>query len=113
MRRIFYWLLLLAPGLASAQNYNTALIPDSLRKGARAVVREDELILEIKSPGKAVEREHEVYTILNSNGDNLGGYNLEYDKFTAVNEASGTLFDSLGKVVRKMKKKDMQDRGYV
>jgi hypothetical protein len=113
MRRTLYWLLLLTPGLASGQNYNTALIPDSLRKGARAVVREDEMILEIKSPSKAVEREHEVYTILNSGGDNLGGYNLDYDKFTAVNEASGILYDSLGKVVRKMKKKDMQDRSYV
>jgi len=113
MRRTIYWLLLLVPGPAFAQNYSTASIPDSLRKGARAVVREDEMILEIKSPGKAVEREHEVYTILNSNGDNIGGYNLDYDKFTEVSDASGILYDSLGKVVRKMKKKDMQDRSYV
>jgi hypothetical protein len=113
MRRTLYWLLLMAPVLSRAQNYSTALIPDSLRKGARVVVREKELILEIKSPGKAVEREHEVYTILNSNGDNLGGYDSRYDKFTSISEISGVLYDSLGKVVRKAKRKDMQDRSYV
>ena len=113
MRSILYWMLLLAPGLASAQNYSTALIPDSLRKGARAVVREDELILEIKSPAKAVEREHEVYTVLNPNGDNLGGMMVGYDKFESIRDISGVLYDSLGKVVRKAKRKDMQDKGYV
>ncbi|HVS95990.1 MAG TPA: DUF3857 domain-containing protein [Puia sp.] len=113
MRKTLYWLLLLAPVPAFAQNYSAALIPDSLRKGARVVVREDDHVVEIRSPGKAIERENEVYTVLNSSGDNLGGYRLDYDKFTTVNEASGILFDSLGKVVRKMKKKDMQDRSYV
>lgn len=106
-------MLLLAPGLAYAQNYSTALIPDSLRKGARAVIREDELILEIKSPGKAVHREHHVYTILNQNGDKLADYESGYDKFISINEISGVLYDSLGKTVRKAKRKDMQDRSYV
>src|ERR1700744_5826445 len=104
MRKILY-ILLLAPCCLRAQNYSTALIPDSLRKGARAVLREKELILEIKSPGKAVEREHEVYTILNSNGDNLGGYASFYDKFTSISDISGVLYDSLGKVVRRAKRK--------
>lgn len=105
-------LLLTAPVCVHAQNYSTALIPDSLRKDTRAVLREDELILEIKSPGKAVEKEREVYTILNSNGDNLGGYRLDYDKLSAISEVSGILYDSLGKVIRKVKRKDMQDRSY-
>ncbi len=43
---------------ALAQSYNVALIPDSLKKDARAVVREEEVILEIKSPEKAVEKWH-------------------------------------------------------
>jgi len=106
-------LLLAVPCLARAQGYSTALIPDSLRKGARAVVRESEFILEIKSPGKAVEKEHNVYTILNSNGDDIGGYTSWYGKFNSINEISGVLYDSLGKQVRKIKRKDMQDRSYV
>lgn len=106
----FFYILLLMPCCLQAQNYSTALIPDSLRKDARAVLRESEMILEIKSPGKAVLRERNVYTILNSNGDNMGGYTSWYDKFTSISEISGVLYDSLGKVVRKAKRKDMQDR---
>ncbi len=113
MRKIVYLLLAIAPLQVWSQNYSTALIPDSLRRDTRAVIREDEVILEIKSPGKAIQREHAVYTVLNSNGENLGGYVGRYDKFTAISEVSGVLYDSLGKVVRKAKRKDMQDRSYV
>jgi Domain of Unknown Function with PDB structure (DUF3857)/Transglutaminase-like superfamily len=112
-KKAFFLLLLVAPCLVRAQNYSTALIPDSLRKGARAVLREQEMILEIRSPGKAVEHEREVYTILNSGADNFGGYTSWYDKFTSISEIGGVLYDSLGKVVRKAKRKDMQDKAYV
>ena len=40
MRKLLYLLLLMLPAALRAQNYSTALIPDSLRKGARAVVRD-------------------------------------------------------------------------
>lgn len=113
MIKRFYLVLLLAPCLVRGQNYSTALIPDSLRKDARAVLREKENILEIKSPGKAVLREREVFTILNTNGDRLAGYVSRYDKFNSIDEISGVLYDSLGKVVRKAKRKDMQDKSYV
>ncbi|HEY4335863.1 MAG TPA: DUF3857 domain-containing protein, partial [Puia sp.] len=112
MRNLFYYLLLAAPCLAQAQSYSTAAIPDSLRKGARVVVREKEVILEIKSPARATEKEHEVYTILGPNGDNLAGYTTFYDKFTDIASVSGVLYDSLGKSVKKVKRKEMDDRGY-
>jgi hypothetical protein len=104
--------MLLAPRQMRAQNYSTASIPDSLRKDARAVLRDDEIVLEIKSPGKAVLRKRQVFTVLNSNGDHMGGYVADYDRFTSISDISGVLYDSLGKVVRKAKRKDMQDRSY-
>ena len=110
--KLFFYILLLAPISLRAQNYSTALIPDSLRKDARAVLREKEMILEIRSPGKAVLKEREVYTVLNPNGDNLGGYTSWYDRFTSISDISGVLYDSLGKSIRKAKRKDMQDRSY-
>ena len=112
MRKLFYILLILPCGLR-AQNYSTATIPDSLRKGAEAVLRDEEVTLEIKSPGKAVEKKREVYTILNAHGDDDARYVAEYDKFTSVDGVEGILYDSLGKVIRRAKRKDMQDRSYV
>jgi len=118
MKKLFYILLLvpcslMAPCGLRAQNYSTALIPDSLRKGAEAVLREEEIVLEIKSPGKAVEKKRKVYTILNANGDDEAQYVTEYDKFHSVSEVEGILYDGLGKVLRKARRKDMQDRSYV
>ncbi len=103
--------LLAAPGFA--QSYNALLIPDSLKKNARAVVREEEYILEIKSPARAVTKEHHVYTILNENGDNIGGFVSPYDKFNSINSISLSLYDAMGKELKHVKKKDMEDRSYV
>jgi hypothetical protein len=96
-----------------AQSYNVALIPDSLKKDARAIVREQEYILEIKSPGKAIEKRHYVFSIFNESGDDMGGYVSGYDKFTSINSLSGTLYDERGKETKRFKKKDMEDRSYV
>jgi Domain of Unknown Function with PDB structure (DUF3857)/Transglutaminase-like superfamily len=103
---------LLAAGPVSliAQSWNALFIPDSLKKNTRVVAREQEIILEIRSPGKAVQREHHVYTILNENGDNLGGYTTYYGKFNTINSVSGVLYDAMGKELKHVKKKDMEDR---
>ena len=76
-------------------------------------MREQEYILEIKSPEKAVMKERTVYTILNENGDNMGGYTGWYDKFTSINSVTGILYDASGKEIKRIKKKDMDDHSYV
>jgi hypothetical protein len=108
-----FFLLLFLPFGALAQNYSVSQIPDSVRKGARAVVREYEIVLEIKSPGRITQKEHHVYTVLGPGGDNFGGYSSQYGKFNTIDGISGILYDSLGKVVKKAKRKDMEDRSYV
>jgi len=113
MKIILSCLLLAASCSVRAQSYNVVLIPDSLKKDARAIVRDEEYILEIKSPGKAVLKERHVYTIFNEGGDNIGGYSSFYDKFTSINSISGTLYDGVGKELKRVKKKDMEDRSYV
>ncbi len=109
MKSILYFLLLMGTISSEAQSYNVALIPDYLKKDARAVIREDEYILEIKSPEKAVSKEHHVYTVLKEAGDALGGYKTRYNKFISINSISGSLYDSIGKELKRMKKKDMED----
>ena len=106
-------LLLLLPFCAGAQNYAVNAIPDSLRKGARAVLREAEVVIEVKSPAKAIVREHHVYTVLDNTGDNLGGFSSWYDKFNTIDEVSGVLYDAQGKQLKKARRKDMEDRSYV
>lgn len=113
MKLIFSCLLLIAPACLIAQSYNVSLIPDSLKKDARAVVRDEEIILEIKSPGKAVVKERHAYTILNEKADNIGGFVDFYGRFNAINSITGILYDQTGKELKKVKKKDMEDRSYI
>lgn len=104
--------LLAAPFCLVAQTYNVLLIPDSLKKNARAIVREQEYILEIKSPARAVVKEHHVYTIFNENADNIGGFFTSYGKFNSINSVSLSLYDAMGKEIKHVKKKDMEDHSY-
>jgi hypothetical protein len=113
MKSILSCLLLGVSVSLQAQSYNVALIPDSLKKDARAVMREQEYILEIKSPEKAVMKERHIYTILNENADHIGGYSSYYDNFTSINYITGILYDASGKEVKRIKKKDMDDHSYL
>ena len=113
MRILIVILTLTIPGCLFAQSYNALLIPDSLKKDARAVVREDEHILEIKSPSKVILKEHRFYTILNEDGDYLGDFATFYDKHTSINSVTMTLYDATGKELKHVKKKDMEDKSAV
>jgi hypothetical protein len=110
IKKYIAWaILLVMPAVSFGQDFNARLIPDSLKKDADVVKRYDERILEIKSPGRAVEHERHVYTILNENGNRYGGYVTRYDKFTSINSVSCTLYDEAGKKLKHVKKSDMED----
>lgn len=89
--------------------YSVALIPDSLKKDTRIVVRLDETTFELKSPGRASVHKHKVYTILSEAGRGFGGYVTDYDKFKDLNDVTGTLYDANGKELKHVKKKDFAD----
>lgn len=101
--------LMMISGSLAAQSYSVLLIPDSLRKNADMVVRVDETILEIKSPGKASMKTRRAYTILNETAAKYAGYVSEYDKFNDINSIDARLYDAFGKELKHVKKKDMQD----
>ena len=93
----------------NAQQYTTLFIPDSLRKGADVVKRDEEYILTIKSPSKYTVYEKHAYTVLNANADRYAKYLTSYDKFCNINLVSGKLFNSMGKEVKHSKKSDWKD----
>lgn len=108
-RRLLMLTFLASVVMYTNAQYPVALIADSLLKNARVVVRLQERIYEIKSPGKATEHERSVFTILNESGASFGGYSTYYNKFVDLNNVSGTLYDASGKEIKHIKKKDMSD----
>jgi hypothetical protein len=112
MKKRFLFLLVLTPFGLLSQQYSVALIPDSLRKNADMIIRAEEQLVEIKSPGKATVKRHRVYTIMNESAAKYAGYISPYDRFISINYISGILYDALGKEIKRVKKKDLQDKSY-
>jgi len=112
MKKYIPLLAFFSPSLLFAQQYNALLIPDSLKKNANVVKRYEENILEIKSPGKAIEKERHVYTILNEEANDYARFYTFYNKFTSIDYVSGALYDAMGKAQKHIKKKDLEDYSY-
>jgi hypothetical protein len=109
MKSVLMLVFALVPFLLRAQDFSVSLIPDSLKKNADAVARLEEKIYEIKSPGKAIEHERHVFTILSEAGDHIARYKTGYDKFTSINSISCKLYNEKGKMLKHVKKSDMED----
>ena len=95
---------------ARAQDWNPAPIADSLQKNAGMVRRMDATELDIESPRKARLHYRRIYTILNSSGDKYAVVYSFYDKFHSLNNITGILYDASGKVLKKIRKTDMEDQ---
>lgn len=93
----------------NAQSYNVLLVPDTLTKNANVVCRSNELRIEIKEPGKAKIYRKTAYTILNEAGDRYSVFYTHYDKFNDIKDIDGTLYDAMGKELKNVKKKDIED----
>lgn len=91
-------------------DYAIFKISPALMKGANAVIRQQDTRLEISSTSKMVYKNHYVITILNENADDLAEFYMWYDKLRHINSAEGFLYDMMGKQLKKMKFKDLEDR---
>lgn len=97
--------------LASAGDGEFAVfkISPALLKGANAVIRQQDSRLEINSSKNAVYKDHYVITILNENGDDLADFEEYYSKLRSITAVEGYLYDMMGKQLKKMKFKDLED----
>lgn len=112
MKKLLNVLFFLSPVIVFGQNYNVALIPDSLLKSADAVTRMEELHIIIKSPSSAIIKHKYAITVLNESGNKYAEFGAFYDKLSILNDASGKLFDATGKQIKAVKKKEMADVAY-
>jgi len=109
MKKITTLLFLTISITAFSQDYNVALIPDSLKENANVVKRFEEFYIVVKDIDKAVIKHKYAVTILNENGDNDAWYSNGYDKLRELSDISGNLFDKDGKKLKSVKKKDIED----
>lgn len=99
--------------LAGNGDYAVANIPQPLLKNANAVLRHEEIRFEVRSTKETRLINHFVVTILNEKGDHWAAFSEYYDKHRVVVDVEGILYDAYGKQLKKIKKKDLEDRSGV
>ncbi|WP_430897120.1 MULTISPECIES: DUF3857 domain-containing protein [unclassified Paraflavitalea] len=111
MKYSFLFILAILSGMAlNAQVkplYAATYIPDSLKKEADVVVRDQQQELIIKNPGKGTLSVKRVVTILNAKGKDELIFRGFQDKFNKVGDIDIDMFDEWGNYVKRLKKKDL------
>ena len=103
-------LALLTGQTAWAQtDYKAETIPVALKENAHAVVRQHEVTFTVKSAGEASQRIRSVVTVLDKEGDSHATTVVGYDKLSKIVNLEGTLYDADGKLIKKLKKSDIED----
>lgn len=105
------FLLLLLPTLLIGQDrpeLSALLIPSELRDGANAVIRNQQVTFDVKSPGQAAYREVRTVTLFNysSSYDVLV---VHYNTYNKLGKIKGRVYDANGNLVRQVHKKEVRD----
>ncbi|WPO79687.1 DUF3857 domain-containing protein [Flavobacterium sp. KACC 22761] len=116
MRNPFFTLFLFLTTLnfyAQKANYAITTIPDSLKQNANAVVRLDQMDVNIVSQRSMVIKKQRVVTVLNDKGlSDIEAYE-HYDKTTSINSIEAIVYDATGNEIKKIKRKDFRDQSAV
>ncbi len=113
--RLHYKILfvfLFVPGFLFAKNktfYPVSEIPENLKKGADAVVREDYTELEVFSESKVVYRYKSVITILKESAKDKGYFYGYYDSLSSISDLKATVYDASGKKVETISGDEIKD----
>ena len=87
----------------------TALLPKELTSNADAVMRLDEMQVEILARDKMTVRLHQVITVLNPTGNHHAQAMVWYDKSRKIKELRASVYNTLGKEIEKFREKDFRD----
>lgn len=112
MKKIVAIIIFSFPVLVKAQNYNVSLIPDSLLQNTDAVLRFEDSKILIHSPKSATYKHKYAITILKESGDEYTQYVNHYDKFDKLTDVVARLYDATGKLIKTVKKREMDDIAY-
>jgi hypothetical protein len=90
--------------------YPVSQIPEDLKKGMYAVIRESHERFEIISTKQSKHYIHKVITILNSKAKRYAEEQVGYDKLTKVLYINAKVYDAEGNLIRKVKNSEIADR---
>ncbi|SEL12396.1 Transglutaminase-like enzyme, putative cysteine protease [Aquimarina amphilecti] len=86
------------------------LIDSLLTENANAIVRSEDIVIQINSINSVTIKTKRVVTVLNKYGNRHADSYEPYDPQTNIKRVRATVFDVLGKEVKEFRKKDFSDR---
>ena len=94
---------------SSDPDYSVSTIPKELLKNANVIKRMEQMRFEIISTGETIMYQKYALTILNEAGNKYSHFSQYYDKLLSIRSIEDSLYDSDGKLLRKLKNKEIQD----
>ena len=113
LKTIIGFILLLNFSLLKAQEsivYRVSEIDSTLIKNANAVVRLENVSVQINSINSVTVTTKRAVTVLNKYGDKYADYYESYDPETKIKKAHAVVYDANGNQIKEYKKKDFHDR---
>jgi len=95
--------------LAQQKPYDASLISKDLLPYASAVVRNQQIDIEVKDINTTIYHFKKAITILNKNGDNMARLVVFHDKITSIKYIKGTIFNEFGIQTAKFSESDFED----
>ncbi len=102
---ILLFLLVSVSGLAQKPEYAVALIPPELKENANAVVRDEQIDINITSRSAMTVRTYRAVTVLNE----LGQRSIDAGETYNIKTIGAVVYDSNGKELKKLKRKDFRE----
>ncbi|MFD2936875.1 DUF3857 domain-containing transglutaminase family protein [Spirosoma flavum] len=109
MEKLLFMALLMSQTVLAQVEYQSEVLSPILKENAHAVVRRHETTFTVKSVGEATQRVRSVITVLDEQGDDHAKMVVGYDKLSKVTNLEGALYDASGKLIKKLKKADIED----
>ena len=101
------------PSFAADPKYRIAEIPKVLLANAKAVVRNEEVVFDLKSVNNAVKTVSCAISVINENGYPMGYLMVPYDRFTMVRKIKGAIYNTNGELVRRFTDNDIIDHSAI
>ena len=94
-----------------SQNYNyvTTEIAPELKENANAVVRKNEVTIELSSYNKMLVKKHRIVTVFNKMGAKSINAGIGYDNTISIKKLETRIYNALGIEIKKIKEKDFID----
>jgi len=108
MKCLTFIISLLIISTVNAQDYALALVDSSLFQNAKAIIRKQQTVFDVHSPGTATLYSTYAITILNASAKNYAKTTISYSG-KSLRSVRGSVYDANGKKVKDLKKNEIED----